>query len=162
MRPATSRTSSLTITGELTHIRSQPEKNKYIERSEQSIIYLDSDGRFWRVKWGCFKYLPSATKLKGNVFTPVCHSVHGGGGCLPRQTPEGVSAWGLSASVHAGIHPMGRDHPGRHPPGSHCHGRYASYWNAFLFPEIFQESIQFWLWLCFEETLGPLIRWYRW
>ena len=47
-------------------------------------------------------------------------SVHGGGG---------------SASVHAGIpHPPEADPPGSRPPGrdSHCCGRYASYWNAFL------------------------------
>ena len=40
---------------------------------------------------------------QGNVFTPVCHSVHGG-------------RW-LSASVHAGIHtPLGRTHPRKHTP----------------------------------------------
>ena len=39
--------------------------------------------------------LPPATKLRqGNVFTPVCHSVHGGGVCHP---------------------------PGRHPPGQTPH-----------------------------------------
>ena len=41
-------------------------------------------------------FLPSATKLRqGHIFTPICHSVHGGGGvCLsecwdtpPGQTP---------------------------------------------------------------------------
>ena len=36
----------------------------------------------------------------------------------------------LSASVRAGIHPLGR-HPS--PADGHCSGRYASYWNAFLF-----------------------------
>ena len=50
--------------------------------------------------------------------------------------------------MHAGIHtPLGRHPPAhtpvdRHPPadtpwadtpGGHCSGRYASYWNAFLF-----------------------------
>ena len=45
----------------------------------------------------------------------VSHSVHKGAG---------------SASVHAGIHTL----LGRHPPADgHCSGRYASYWNAFLF-----------------------------
>ena len=48
-----------------------------------------------------FMFLPSATKLRqGNVFTPVCHSVHKGG----------------SASVHAGIDPLGRHPPGQTPP----------------------------------------------
>ena len=41
--------------------------------------------------------------------------------------------------------PLGRD-PGRHPPGrhthipsayGHCSGRYASYWNAFLYWELY-------------------------
>ena len=41
-------------------------------------------------------YHPQMKLLKGYVFTPVCHSVHRG----------------VSAPVHAGIHP-----PGRHPPG---------------------------------------------
>ena len=57
--------------------------------------------------------LPPAKKLgQGNVFTPVCHCVHRG----------------VSASVHAGIHPLSRhplpwadtpwaDTPGQTPPG---------------------------------------------
>ena len=32
-----------------------------------------------------------------------------------------------------GRHPSGRHPPGRHSPDGHCSGRYASYWNAFLF-----------------------------
>ena len=44
------------------------------------------------------------TARKGNVFKGVCHSVHWGGG-LPRVPTSS---------------------------GSHCSGRYASYWNAFL------------------------------
>ena len=105
-------------------------------------------------------YLPAATKLgRGNVFTGVCDSVHGGGG------------GGVSASVHAGMLPWTRDlprpgrpprpdtpldqadppGPGRPPPTRQTpspvpgrppletdariwsmSGRYASYWNAFL------------------------------
>ena len=46
--------------------------------------------------------LPSATNCEGNVFTPVCHSVH---------------RVGDSASVHAGIPPPGGRPPqSRHPP----------------------------------------------
>ena len=56
-------------------------------------------------------YRPQRSCGQGNVFTRVCHSVH-----------RGV---GVSASVHAGI-----PHP---PQDSHSSGRYASYWNAFLF-----------------------------
>ena len=65
--------------------------------------------------WNAF-YRPQ-TKFVKVMFLhlSVSHSVHRG----------------LSASVHAGIHP-----PGRHPPPAQCmratSGRYASYWNAYL------------------------------
>ena len=86
--------------------------------------------------------------IRNEVFSQACvkNSVH---------RREGVSA-----SVHAGIHPPGQTPPGRHPlgrqppgqtpyladtphadtpwadnqPGSHCSGWYISYWNAFLLP----------------------------
>ena len=87
----------------------------------------------------CFSLITAATKLRqGNIFTSVCHSVHGGGG--------------RSAPLHAGIYPTGpkqtfppgpkTDPPGPKeiPPGPKADtpgarsmsGRYASYWNAFL------------------------------
>ena len=70
------------------------------------------------------------------LYLSVSHSVHGGG---------------ASDSVYAGIPLPGRhtipldrhspwaDAPGRHPPlaDGYCSGWYASYWNAFLFYEIF-------------------------
>ena len=89
-------------------------------------------------------YRPQRSCGQGNVFTRVCHSVHIGG----------------SASVHAGIPPPGPDPLWHTPPGTHpsdtlwhtplwhtplwhppkaepgirsMSGRYASYWNAFLF-----------------------------
>ena len=43
---------------------------------------------------------------QGNVFPPVCDSLHGG-----------------SAPLHGGIHPLGRHPLGRHPPGRHPLGR---------------------------------------
>ena len=75
--------------------------------------------------------LPSATKLRqGNVFTPVCHSVHGG--CLPQcmlgythpwadippgqtpYTPWQTPPW---ANKPLGRHPLlGRNPPGQTPP----------------------------------------------
>ena len=93
--------------------------------------------RFRLMKRDLFAYLPAATKLgQGYVFTGVCDSVH----------------WGGSASVHAWIpHPPPRTDPpeqtppradppqSRHPPREAdaiirlMSGRYASYWNAFLF-----------------------------
>ena len=57
-------------------------------------------------------YRPQRSCGQGNIFTPVCHSVHRGGG---------------SASMHAGIptpwdqtppSPQSRCPPSRHPPGA--------------------------------------------
>ena len=85
----------------------------------------------------------------------VSHSVHGG------STPPGKHTLGSTHPQEAHTHPQGSTPPlgsttrkhtplGKHPPGStppeapprdahllppegHCSGRYASYWNAFLF-----------------------------
>ena len=74
-------------------------------------------------------FLPSATKLRRLCFY-TCLSTGGG----------------VSASVHAGIPPPGADTPweqappqGADPPPAdgYCCGRYASYWNAFLFIFVF-------------------------
>ena len=56
-------------------------------------------------------YRPQRKLRKGNVFTPVCHSVHrrGGGGCTP--------SW-ADAPSWADTSP---------PRDRHCSGRYASY-----------------------------------
>ena len=51
---------------------------------------------------------------QGNMFTPVCHSVHGGVAWSRRGVP-------------------GPGGPGGDTfPDGYCCGRYASYWNAFL------------------------------
>ena len=61
------------------------------------------------------------------IFSQACvkNSVHGGG---------------VSAPVHAGIHTHPRaDNPRQTPPpphDGHCNGRYASYWNIFLFQNV--------------------------
>ena len=58
----------------------------------------------------CSNIYPHKRSLgQSNIFTPVCDSVHRDGGLLP----GGVS--------------------GGDPPDGYCCGRYASYWNAFLF-----------------------------
>ena len=63
---------------------------------------------------------------EGNVFTPVCHSVHGG--CLA-DTPWADTA--LADTPWADNRPPPRQTP--HPPADgYCSGRYAYYWNAFL------------------------------
>ena len=81
-------------------------------------------------------YLPAATKLgQGNVFTGICDSVHRGGG-LPQCMlgyPPGLP----------GPDPPRPDPPGPDPPREadasirSMSGRYASYWNAFLYAEMF-------------------------
>ena len=63
---------------------------------------------------------------KGNVFTPVCQSFCSQGrGCLPQR---------MLAYSPPGRHPPFRP-PGQTPPPAdgYCCGRYASYWNAFMF-----------------------------
>ena len=70
---------------------------------------------------------------QGNVFTPVCHSVHRG--CVYPKMHWGRHPPGQTyPSMHWGRHiPVctGADTP-THLPESHCCGLYASYWNAFL------------------------------
>ena len=78
-------------------------------------------------------YRPQRSCGQGYVFTRVCDSVNRGG----------------SASVHAGIPPLppGADTPPKQTPWEQTppeadsgirsmSGRYASYWNAFLFMKI--------------------------
>ena len=92
-------------------------------------------------------FLPSATYLRqGNVFTPVCHSVHRGvypsmhwdrhppgrhiPACTGADNPPGKH------TPRADTHPSGRHHhPWADTPtgNGYCCGWYASYWNAFLF-----------------------------
>ena len=54
-------------------------------------------------------YRPQTKLQKGNVFTPVCDSVHGGGVHLPWQT---------------NTHPPNRHPPVDTPTGRHPHGRH--------------------------------------
>ena len=65
--------------------------------------------------------LLSAKLRKGNVFKPVCHSVRRGvcvvGDVHSRGMAGGRAWWGGMRGSRDG----------------HCGGRYASYWNAFLY-----------------------------
>ena len=82
------------------------------------------------------------------IFSQACvkNSVHGGGVCLsacwdtppradtPQQTPPPPPR---QTPPHSplGIHPLDRHPPWQTPlppAGDYCSGRYASYWNAFL------------------------------
>ena len=92
------------------------------------------------------RFLPSATKLRqGDVFTSVCHSVHGMGLCPEGSLTRGSLSRGVSVQgglcpgglcpgggggrwgvgVHGGL-------SGRPPPSTITCGWYVSYWNAFL------------------------------
>ena len=90
------------------------------------------------------KFLPSATKLRRLCFhrhlfvhRGVC-LVLGGllrGGLLQEASALGRGVWsqgGLYPSMHWGRPPPRRD--------GYCCGRYASYWNAFLFFEVCRQS----------------------
>ena len=108
---------------------------------------------------------------QGNIFAPVCHSVHGGSTLAGTSSPSRYTP-------HWPVHPLGRytpwqEHPpGKVPPGRYTprrytplgstppgryhplrqvhspvhagirstSGRYASYWNAFLFLIVFEAS----------------------
>ena len=79
-------------------------------------------------------YWPQRSCGQGNIFTPVCHSVHGGGVGLP-ECMLGYHPPGLDTTT-----PPGPDTPPREetPPRADssirsASGRYASFWNAFLF-----------------------------
>ena len=70
--------------------------------------------------------LPSATKLRqGNVFTPVCDSVHRGGLCPGRSLSRGSLSMG---DLCPGVLCQGDSRL-----RTVTYGRFASYWNAFLF-----------------------------
>ena len=79
---------------------------------------------------------------QGNIFTPVCYSVHGGstwaGTPHGRHTPlAGILPWAGTPRL-AATHPWaGTPPPAGTPPAMHAgirstSGRYVSYWNAFL------------------------------
>ena len=90
-----------------------------------------------------YHYYRLQTKLtEGNVFTPVCDSVHGGRGVSVR----GSLSWGVSVqmglypggiSVQGGVYVQEGSLSGRPPRPTVKSGRYASFWNAFLFKTVF-------------------------
>ena len=107
----------------------------------------------------CFFTARKRSIGQGNGFTHVCHSVHGGvsvpacttghmtgrylsrgvsvqgrGSLSEESLSMGVSVWGVS--IYGGLCPggslSGGSLPERDPP-TVTSGRYASYWNAFVF-----------------------------
>ena len=118
-----------------------------VSRCNMNILQFYTS-RFYRPQRSC----------EGYVFTGVCLSTGGGGVCLsawwdttprsrhpPEQTPPGPDTppradtpqsrhpWEQTPPV--ADTPLGPDPPGADTPlrYGHCWGRYASYWNAFLF-----------------------------
>ena len=107
----------------------------------------------------CLYYRPQRSWDKV-IFLVACvkNSVHRGstwaGTPLSRYTPRKVHPLG-KYTPRAGTHPQGRYMPPRqlhpragtlppgqvHPPWS-MSGRYASYWNAFLFEQMFPKLLQ--------------------
>ena len=86
--------------------------------------------------------LQGCNSVQGNVFTPVCHSVHSRGRLA--DTPLANNPWADTPLCrHPPLRrnpPAGTTTPGQTPPWAdtplrdgNCSGRYASYWNAFLF-----------------------------
>ena len=99
-------------------------------------------------------YYRLQTKLReGNVFKPVFHSVHRSGPSLrqrpPDRGPSGQRPPGqrFPRQIASRWRPLDRDPPDRDSPrldedppppgltfsGGHRSGRYASYWNEYLF-----------------------------
>ena len=128
---------------------------------DSRLAILATAFRYWAKVCRIFKERITARKRslgQGNIFAPVCYSVHRGPSTWagtpnpPRQVhpPRQVQPPGRYTPL-AGTHPPGQVHPtGRyifpgqvhprqvHRPAMHAgirstSGRYASYWNAFLF-----------------------------
>ena len=105
-----------------------------------------------------FYYRPQRSCGQGNIFTPVCHSFCSRGGGLPQcmlgyhhhpppgsrpppeQTPPKQTpplGPDTPRSRHTPLPPPGADTPPREADSSirSTSGRYASYWNAFLYEQ---------------------------
>ena len=85
-------------------------------------------------------YRPKRSFGQGNIFTPVCHSVHGGGVWVSQHalqvSPGGVGSpifRGWVVSNFSGVGGLQFFRGGLQDTGIRStFGRYASYWNAFL------------------------------
>ena len=67
----------------------------------------------WQGNRGCDHYRPKRSFGQGNIFTPVCHSVHRGG------VPDQVHPPGPGTPPWDQVHPLGPGTPPRtrYPPG---------------------------------------------
>ena len=104
-----------------------------------------------------FYYRPQRSWGKVIYLTGVCDSVHWGGGVCSRGVwswgclvwgggvwSQGVSGWGGGVWSSRGV-----CSPGgawwRHPRDGYCCGRYASYWNAFLWKKSLTRKVTWYL-----------------
>ena len=81
-------------------------------------------------------YRPKRSFGQGNIFRSVCHSVHRGGRVVPAPNFRGGSAPNFGGGCLLQIFGGGVSGPGGGSPIfgiRSTFGRYASYWNAFLF-----------------------------
>ena len=97
--------------------------------------------------FGCqlYIYRPPTKLWEGNVFTPVCHSVQwevvsplGGDSLDGEPLLDIVYPW--TEIVPGQRPPWTETPPGLTSSGGHRSGRYASYWNAYLFAK-FSENL---------------------
>ena len=68
---------------------------------------------------------------QGNVFTPVCHSVHGGGGSSQHAMGRGVcipTCNGGGVHTPLGRHPLGRNSPWAETPPGQAHPQADTPW----------------------------------
>ena len=115
-------------------------------------------------------YRPQRSCGQGNIFTPVCHSVHRGGVCLSacwdatprsRHHPPGLCT--LPSRLRTPprtTYPPGLRTPPRAADSSirSTSGRYASYWNAFLFSLIFVAAQCILRWILYQKQCRFYVR----
>ena len=122
-----------------------PKHVRLAARLECFVVYFSCE---------CY-YRPQRSCGQGNIFTPVCHSVHRGPGVSEAEPPPPKVRPPGRRYPRQHTPPGSRPIPGSRPPGSRHHpqqtsprtrpappeadssirstsGRYASYWNAFL------------------------------
>ena len=106
-------------------------------------------------------YRPQRTCDNGNVFTGVCDSVHGGGGSLPQ------CMLGCHNPPRDQAPPTDQTHtppPDQAPPPREADarirsmsGRYASYWNTFLFLYNFAQQFPMYAGVFALQSFQPTI-----
>ena len=108
--------------------------------TSQNIEVVDAKGipHLYRPQRSCGKVIFSQASVilfTGGGVCPACIGADTPSPC--RHSPRPDTPWEDTPQgrhVPLGRHPPGQTRPGKHPPPyGHCSGRYASYWNAFLY-----------------------------